>query len=112
MKDFFDLWVIGHQFEFDGELLARAIRATFERRRTAIPKTAPLALTETFHSDQSKQTQWSAFLKRVRPQSREPLPRLSEVIPFLAGFLMPPVQAGESFRSSWPAGGPWMSSAT
>ena len=33
MKDFYDLWVLARQFEFQGPLLCQAIRATFERRR-------------------------------------------------------------------------------
>ena len=51
MKDFFDLWVIAHEFSFDGELLAGAIQATFERRRSPLPQEPPLALTVTFASE-------------------------------------------------------------
>ncbi len=43
VKDFFDLWVLGRTTEFDGSVLARAIRATFERRRTALPAKFPPA---------------------------------------------------------------------
>ncbi|MEX2218061.1 MAG: nucleotidyl transferase AbiEii/AbiGii toxin family protein [Phycisphaerales bacterium] len=43
MKDFFDLWTIARSFPFDARTLARAIRATFERRRTTIPSGMPLA---------------------------------------------------------------------
>lgn len=45
MKDFYDLWALAHHFEFEGERLARAIGATFKRRRTSIPESLPLALT-------------------------------------------------------------------
>jgi len=38
MKDFYDLVVLSRMFEFDGELLTRAIRATFERRSTPVPR--------------------------------------------------------------------------
>ena len=38
-------------FEFDGGLLARAIRATFERRRTPLPGGLPVALTADFAED-------------------------------------------------------------
>jgi hypothetical protein len=38
MKDFFDIVFLSRTFDFDGDLLARAIRATFERRRTALPE--------------------------------------------------------------------------
>ena len=36
MKDFYDLYVLSERFDFDGDLLARAIAATFARRRTAL----------------------------------------------------------------------------
>ncbi|MFW5798421.1 MAG: nucleotidyl transferase AbiEii/AbiGii toxin family protein, partial [Planctomycetota bacterium] len=36
MKDFYDLWVLARDFEFRGELLCRALKATFRRRKTTI----------------------------------------------------------------------------
>jgi len=39
MKDFFDHWLLSVLFEFDDAVLARAIQATFERRRTQLPET-------------------------------------------------------------------------
>ena len=61
----------------------------------------------TFHSDPAKKTQWSAFLKRVRPHSSIAPPSLAEVIPFLEQFLMPAARGGEGPEGDWPAGGPW-----
>ena len=37
MKDFFDIVVLARTFDFDGDWLARAMRATFDRRGTALP---------------------------------------------------------------------------
>ena len=64
MKDFWDLSVLTSEFEFDGALLQKAIRATFERRQTAFPEKLPTALTEEFAEDNGKQTQWKAFLRK------------------------------------------------
>ncbi len=64
MKDFYDTWVLLQQFELDDTVLAAAIRATFERRRTAIPSSVPLALTGEFAGDPDKQRQWVGFLTR------------------------------------------------
>ena len=61
MKDFFDLVTLCEQFEFDGALVRRAIKATFDRRKTNIPTTRPLALTPEFSEDKQKSTQWNAF---------------------------------------------------
>jgi hypothetical protein len=67
MKDFYDLVVLSRLFEFDGRLLARAIRATFERRKTPLPLGLPTALTSEFADDPVKNTQWTAFVRSVRP---------------------------------------------
>lgn len=45
MKDFFDVWLLARGFTFEGATLARAITATFRRRKTPIPADVPLALT-------------------------------------------------------------------
>lgn len=110
MKDFFDLWTLAREFEFDGSLLARAIAATFERRRTAIPQAVPMALTAEFATDRTKATQWRAFLNRSKlaPQNSD----FGEVIELLRAFLMPPTEAfasGSDFTAHWPPAGPWQS---
>lgn len=108
MKDFYDLWAFAKDFEFDGKLLCRALKATFTRRRTALPAETPLALTHEFYGDATKQTQWSAF---VRKNSLDAGGQgLAEVVAVLSHFLMPPTQAVASdmaFEQQWPAGGPW-----
>jgi len=38
---------------------------TFERRGTIMPTDTPLALTEEFSANQSKQKQWIAFVRRA-----------------------------------------------
>ena len=48
MKDFYDLWVMARRFEFSGPVLSAAIKATFERRKTAMPSSTQLALTAEF----------------------------------------------------------------
>jgi len=64
MKDFYDLWVLARRFEFESGILAAAIQATFETRRTTLPKSSPLALQADFYELPSKQTQWRAFLRK------------------------------------------------
>lgn len=66
MKDFHDLRVIASQFEIETGLLARAITATFARRKTPLPEGAPVALGAEFAADKAKQAQWTAFLRRNR----------------------------------------------
>jgi hypothetical protein len=107
MKDFYDAWLLARRFAFAGVLLTRAIAATFANRETAID-VAPIAFTSEFTEQASTLAQWTAFRKKL-PNTECP-ERLSEVVPFLARFLLPIARAcesGESFDYHWPAGGPW-----
>ena len=54
LKDFYDLWLLATHREFEGALLADALRATFARRQTIWPETLPEALTEVFTRDAAK----------------------------------------------------------
>ena len=109
MKDFFDLWVIAKTFAFDGPTLAAAVAATFERRGTALPQGAPVALTKTFSNDAGKQSQWRAFLSRTTiAVAPEPLP---ELIAFIAEFVAPLMAtkaATPMVGMTWQPGGPWI----
>jgi len=44
MKDLYDIWILSRSYEFPGDNLARAIKATFARRNTDIPVERPDAL--------------------------------------------------------------------
>lgn len=68
--DAFDLRYMCRTFSFDGERLVGAVRATFERRGTPLPRAVPLALSPEFADDDLKRTQWTAFQKCVGEQRR------------------------------------------
>jgi predicted nucleotidyltransferase component of viral defense system len=109
MKDFYDIWVIMQKFSFEGEILAKAIEATFTRRNTKIPTEAPLALTDAFANDAGRQTQWKAFLRR-NALSADNL-NLADITAVLHDFLMPTTKAAaesSTFEAVWPPGGPWL----
>jgi hypothetical protein len=91
MKDFYDIWFLASNFEFDGATLAGAIAATLARRQTPIPEVPPIGITAVFADDPTKRTQWRAFLTRSQPTDQPPaLPQLVEV---LHQFLWPVIQA-------------------
>lgn len=108
MKDFFDIWILARECEFDGLILGEAIRATFDRRSTKLNAEIPQSLTETFSADPVKSRQWYAFTsKNLRKREDK---GLSEIVGFLKGFLEAPLMAagkGEKFNFIWPAAGPW-----
>ena len=66
MKDYFDLWVLMTEGTQDLVELRRAIAATFERRKLAMPTGVPSGLSDGFSDDATKQAQWRAFLKKNR----------------------------------------------
>ncbi|MGB8278543.1 MAG: nucleotidyl transferase AbiEii/AbiGii toxin family protein [Methylovirgula sp.] len=84
MKDFYDIWALSKSYEFEGDRLARAIAATFPRRKTAIPSETPDALTPAFAEDPMKQKQWASFATDIGGSPGT----LVEVIDELAAFLM------------------------
>jgi len=104
MKDFFDLWAIALSMEIDGATLATAIRSTFARRDTVPPLARPLALTAEFFDDPSKQTQWSAFVRRMTT-TLSPV-ALRETVDVVAALVMP-ATTGEAIGKLWRLGGPW-----
>jgi predicted nucleotidyltransferase component of viral defense system len=85
MKDFHDVWALSRNHAFEGDRLAQAIKATFERRKTDIPTATPDALTKDFAADPAKQQQWRAFIEDV---ASNPGP-LASICVDLEAFLMP-----------------------
>ena len=107
LKDFFDVWTLSRQFDFEGAGLAAAIRRTFASRGTTVPS-QPVALTRAFAEDPAKTAQWRGFLRKARLQSiPETFP---EVVEDLARFLSPVadhIATERPFEGVWKAPGPW-----
>lgn len=94
LKDFYDVWVLIRSYKFEGEALARAIKATFARRKTEIPTALPDAFTPAFTEDGGKKDQWAAFTKQV---AVDPGP-LTDVAKTLAEFLMPRAKEARALK--------------
>ena len=102
MKDFYDIWALSREFDFDGGVLTTAIQATFKRRKTTLAPTLPPALTSEFGESQAKQTQWTAFVRRSRLKLAAE--GLAQVVVDLNGFLEAPVAAasqGKPLEAVW-----------
>ncbi len=78
------------KFELESQLLEEAIKATFDRRKTEIPKEKPLAFSEEFYDDDTKKKQWAAFLNK---NSINNTVELNELVKNLGEFLIPIVKA-------------------
>ena len=89
LKDYFDLSVLLDRETLDTDLLAQAIKATFERRGMPAPESLPVGLTDEFADDASRQALWLAFLRK-NDLALEPLPA---IVGKLRVSLMPVLQS-------------------
>jgi predicted nucleotidyltransferase component of viral defense system len=108
MKDYYDIWLLSQQFDFDGANLVRAIEATFRQRRAVLPNELPIGLSIEFVLDAGKLSQWDAFVRRSRLDTKEI--NLETVVKVIADFMMRPSIAaaeGKAFLLRWTPGGPW-----
>jgi len=88
MKDFYDIWLLSRQFDFDGARLSEAIRLTFGQRDTELPAKVEI-FTESFIDE--KQVQWAAFLRRLQ-QDHVPT-SFREIMASVDSFLSPVIAA-------------------
>jgi hypothetical protein len=95
MKDFFDLALIARTSAMEGSILVEALRATFARRGTVLPTSAPIALTQEFPANLDKVRQWRAFLTKGQLPDHD----LGEIVALLHALLLAPTEAAASNRS-------------
>ncbi len=93
IKDFYDIWVMASDMPFEGKLLTEALKATFERRETAINDDAPTVFKDEFTQDENKQKQWKAFLSKNALKSDK---AFDELMAQLQQFLEPIYQSAYS----------------
>lgn len=108
MKDFFDLQHMAKKFEFEGLKLSKAIQATFERRKTELPKLIPVAFTPKFTEDETVSRRWTVFLRRSRLEDSSV--SLQQVTDAIWRFLKPvnsSLRSQTRFDKTWQPGGPW-----
>lgn len=105
MKDFYDIWLLCTNFDFDGKRMQEALRRTLDTKDMNIPDEMT-AFTASFAKEKS--VQWRAFIRRLNlsdvPQ------RFDNAAKVAQEFLSPVLESirkGRSFSDIWPAGGPW-----
>ena len=68
MKDFYDIWLLSRQHDFEMDRLLGACRNTFDQRGTSCSLDNPLFGEEMSRSE-AKQSQWSAFVRKNKLSS-------------------------------------------
>ena len=108
MKDFYDIWLLMRQFDFEGSQLAEALKRTFAHRKTPFPQGRQLFVEEIYDEKSDRQMLWKTFLKKGNiKQAPE---KLSTIAKAIEDFLVKPLEAinkGEDFRGEWKASGTW-----
>lgn len=112
MKDFYDIWALSENFEFDGPELREAVKQCFARRGTAWTEAAPDALTSAFYSEPSLQARWLSYGNDG--QLLSPPPAAFEQIGVRMQRFFGPVRAsileGSDFDMLWTPGESWRAS--
>lgn len=107
MKDFWDVDYLIREFDFDGKLLQKAIRATFKNRQTVLPNELPVALTNDFAKNDRILSLWSGFINRNGIKTST---EIGKVIEDLREFFSPVINgeaSGQTFSGIWHAGKRW-----
>lgn len=105
MKDFYDIWQLSRQANFDGVRLSQAIKETLAHRNTGVDLEF-LSFSESF--SKNRQPHWKAFVTRLK-QEHVPM-QFSEILVQIRAFLWPIAEARVSnseFAGKWIAPGPW-----
>jgi len=108
MKDFYDVWLLIRQFDFQGKIIAQAIKKTFTHRKTELPKGTSFFAPEIYDEKSDRQTMWKEFLKKG--DIRNAPASLKSTALSIEKFLMEPIQALHSkkpLKAHWQAPGPW-----
>lgn len=98
-KDFYDIYMLMKNFNFDGKELSRAIEETFHHRKTSL--TDIVAFEEKFYEDRERIARWNAFINKKRTTSRL---EYGDVVEEIKMFLVPIVESlnkKEIFGLEW-----------
>lgn len=107
-KDFYDIHVLAQEFRFERSTLVHATKATFVRRATPATSDVPAALTGPFYSDDSRATQWRAYVTRNGLAAVSPdFDAVGEVVIRFLRPIWENLNATGHPGGSWEPGGPW-----
>ncbi|MBQ6896441.1 MAG: nucleotidyl transferase AbiEii/AbiGii toxin family protein [Oscillospiraceae bacterium] len=101
MKDYYDIYYLANKFDFDGVLLAEALKKTFENRLHTFT-VEQFEQVMTFDNDDAMQKKWKAFVRKIETKTDD----FSKVIETINLFLAEPFKAAVeniNFTAKWSA---------
>lgn len=105
MKDFYDVWRMSQQFDFQGNVLCEAVKGTFQNRNSEIIEFHDLVAD--LLDSESLDKQWSAFLRKSALTGPE---EFSQILAAIGEFLSPvfsSIKSNKVFDRQWVAPGLW-----
>jgi hypothetical protein len=99
MKDFYDIWMLITNFEFDGMVIQTAIERTFQNRSTELPTEQHIVFSDEFA--ETKRDQWIAFSRKLRDENAIVM---DQIVATMRGFFFPVLHAsqqGTGFKKKW-----------
>jgi len=108
MKDFYDIWLMMCEFDFNGTDLTEALKRTFKHRKTDLPEGKPLFAEEIYDERSDRQTLWMAFLSKG--DIKHAPDELATTAKKIENFLIEPITAlnkGIKFMKEWKTPGFW-----
>ena len=101
MKDYYDIYYIANKFDFDGVVLAEALRKTFVNREH-IFSTEQFEQVMRFNDDPAMQKKWKAFARKIGTKTDDYGTVLKAIDAFLAKPFIAAIE-GKEFIGQWSA---------
>ena len=96
-KDYYDIWLIADNFEFEARSLQKAIEKTFAKRQTEIPAERPVGLAAEFAA--TNRDRWTNFLNRFDLQDKR-VEEFAVVVERIWDFIEAPIKLSSNNESA------------
>lgn len=107
MKDYYDIYYLANKFDFDGKVLAKALKKTFENRGHTFT-VEQFEQVMDFDRDGAMQKKWKAFIRKIDTKTDDYSTVLKTIKMFLTKPFVAAVESRE-FTDNWTAqSGRWI----
>ncbi len=100
-KDFYDIYILCKQFNFNGDDLSKAIESTFEHRKTQLDEI--VAFDNEFIEDRIRVLRWNSFVKKKRAMEQVEFKDVIELIKLFLSPVIASIGNNESYKMVWNA---------
>ena len=98
-KDFYDIYILSLEYDFNGDELREAVKETFGYRNTSLDDIA--AFEETFAVDEVRRARWKAFVKKKKPLVDVTFEEVMGQVKIFLNPVAESVSYGKSFSLIW-----------